>query len=548
MITYQPGDRVGDYEIVGTLGEGGMGKVYKVRNVISDRIDAMKVLHPQLGDHPEALARFMREIKLQAGLEHPHIASLRTALSQGEQFLMVMEFVEGQTLSHLLKSRGRLSPEEAGEYIWQTLDALSYAHARGIVHRDIKPANIILTPAGQVKLLDFGVAKLVEDHQLTATGATLGSLFYMSPEQIRGESIDARSDLYSVGISLYEMVTGKRPFEADTQFSIMQAHLEQQPLPPIELDPRMPPGLNEIILVALRKNAAERFQTADAFKTALNSLRPAAGRSAPAAMPSPVAAAPTESLRSPVMAPPQTQATPAVASGKRAIYVVAGSLITVAVLVVAAVQGPKWFGASAKTDQTALTEQAPATQVPLQQPQNSEPVAEQGSAVEPPQQNAAPPPNVAAQPATPVHAPVQTMPQRPGRVLGQSAQQPAAPAQHATQTQLPSQPPAQTPAQPAQQPPAQPAVNAAERSRVDSLRSDLAIRANTVVKGLDSLEREQRAQGLSLRSDMVSAKLRMETLLDQADRHFNAGRLAEAEQALKDAEIPVRRLERFLGQ
>ncbi len=518
MSSYNVGDRVGDYEIIGTLGEGGMGKVFKVRNVISDRVEAMKVLHPQLGDHPEAMTRFLREIRLQAGLEHPHIAALRTAVTHGQQLLMIMEFVEGQTLSSLMKSRGgKIPPAEAAQYIAHVLEALGYAHSRNIVHRDVKPANIILAPGGQAKLMDFGVAKLVEDHQLTATGATLGSLFYMSPEQIRGEQIDGRSDLYSVGITLYELVTGKRPFDADTQFSIMKAHLELQPLPPVQVDPSLPAQLNEIILMSLKKNAGERFQTAEAFRNALTSLYPQTAAKAASAL----ASAPTETL-----------AKPAVASGRRAVYLVLGSLITILVLAIVALQAPKWFGTAADT---ATQAQPPVTQTPAAPTQLPVPVAE-------PSQPAAEP--AAATGNTP------NQPIRPQEVRPKPAGGSMATGQVASQASQTVAQPSSSASVPASQPPAAPAPvrNDAERTRISEMKDDLAIRANTVIKGLESLERAQQAQGLSLRSDMVSARARMETQMDAAERALNAGRLEDAETALKNAEQSIRRLERFLGQ
>ncbi len=277
------GDRIGDYEIVGVLGAGGMGKVYKVRNVISDRVEAMKVLLPDLASVPELADRFMREIKVLAGLEHPNIAALRTAQRVDNQLIMVMELVEGVTLQDRLE-QGRLPVPEALEYSAQVLSALSYAHARGVIHRDIKPANMMVTAGGTVKLMDFGIAKAAGDRKLTMTGTTLGSLYYMSPEQIRGGELDARSDLYSFGMSLYEIVTGARPFHGDSDFSLMSAHLQAEPVPPIDVDPQLPAALNEIILLSIAKDPAKRFQSADAFRSALGSVSGGAGP-APAAAP-----------------------------------------------------------------------------------------------------------------------------------------------------------------------------------------------------------------------------------------------------------------------
>ena len=179
------GSRIGDYEIVSALGAGGMGKVFKVRNVISDRVEAMKVLLPDLEHEPELADRFMREIKVQASLQHPNIAALHTALRVDNQLLMLMELVEGITLDQRLQ-QGPVPLRDGVDYIGQVLGALGYAHQHGVIHRDIKPANMMLTAKGTVKLMDFGIAKAAADRKLTMTGTTMGSLYYMSPEQIKG--------------------------------------------------------------------------------------------------------------------------------------------------------------------------------------------------------------------------------------------------------------------------------------------------------------------------------------------------------------------------
>jgi len=265
------GQHIGDYEILSILGMGGMGKVYKVRNVIADRVEAMKILLPDLSSNQSLADRFLREIRLLATLNHPNIAALRTALTYQNQLVMVMEFVEGETLANRL-ARAPLSTAEVVNYADQILSALSYAHKQNIIHRDIKPANMMLTPTGVVKLMDFGIARSSKDGALTSTGTTLGSLNYMPPEQVRGEAADARSDIYSFGVSLYEMLTGKLPFHSDSQYSLMTAHLNETPPAPITLRGDLPPALSEIIMMAIAKDPNNRFQSADAFRAALGSV------------------------------------------------------------------------------------------------------------------------------------------------------------------------------------------------------------------------------------------------------------------------------------
>ncbi len=266
-MNFQVGETIGDYEIVGVLGRGGMGKVFRVRNQISDRIEAMKIVLPDLEGDRELAERFLREIKVHATLDHPNIARLRTALRIDNRIVMILELVDGASLDEIL-DRGPIPKADAIRYGGQILSALGYAHSLGIIHRDLKPANIIVNKAGLVKLTDFGIAHTIGAPKLTRPGLAFGSLYYMSPEQFGARAVDARSDLYSLGITLFEMLTGTRPIEGDSEYSIMKAHVEKVPVPPADMDPE----LAAILLKSLSKEPERRFQSAEEFRTALESF------------------------------------------------------------------------------------------------------------------------------------------------------------------------------------------------------------------------------------------------------------------------------------
>ncbi len=257
---------IGDYELLGELGAGGIGKVYKARHHISQRLEALKVLQQDQVGTPDTVERFVREIRVLASLNHPNIAALHTAFRLGDRLVMVMEYVEGEALSSQCAT-GRVSIAQAVEYMRQVLGALVYAHERGVIHRDIKPSNIMIIgqPKPTAKLLDFGLAVSGRDPSFTASGTILGSLYYMSPEQVRGERVDVRSDLYSLGVTFYEIVSGRRPFEGTSQYEILDGHLRQPPVPPTEINPNVSHRLAGVILKALVKDPGARYQSAAEF-------------------------------------------------------------------------------------------------------------------------------------------------------------------------------------------------------------------------------------------------------------------------------------------
>jgi serine/threonine-protein kinase len=271
-MNFQIGDTIGTYKILEALGSGGMGEVFKVEHLITKRVEAMKILTNETSGNREQDQRFLREIQLQASLNHPNIAALHNAFWQDGHLVMTMELIEGDSLRTLL-SRGPLPLPLSVDCACLALEALDYAHAHGIVHRDISPANIIVRDEGGLKLTDFGLAKSPNDLRLTQTGALMGSLYYISPEQVSGRAtVDARADIYALGAVLYEMTTSAKPFDSENPFTLMLAHVEQPPVPPIERNSTLSLALNEIILKAMDKDPERRFQSAELFRCALESL------------------------------------------------------------------------------------------------------------------------------------------------------------------------------------------------------------------------------------------------------------------------------------
>jgi serine/threonine-protein kinase len=509
--------RIGDYEILSELGAGGMGRVYKVRNTISDRIEAMKILLPDLAGREELAARFLREIKLLASLNHPNIAQLRTAFTNDNQLVMIMEYVAGVSMAiHL--SGGPIAVPDAINYIDQVLNALSYAHQQNVIHRDIKPGNMMLTPQGVVKVMDFGIARSDADLTLTLAGTSLGTVNYMSPEQVKGEPTDPRSDLYSVGICLYEMVTGKSPFTEGSHYSIMTAHVIEPPRPPIEFQPELPAALNQIILMAIAKDPSQRFQTATAFRNALNSVRDNVRDSARGVSPTAEVAAATASMssfQSPVtpvshtatvsatpgsiqpMAMPNAPLPPPPSTGHRGLYMTLGALIVLVGLVVAGIYLPR--RGKAADDQTHKTAPVPAPVAPAP----VTPVAENPVPEPPPQ----------------AQAPV-VLAKGGGKMRSRQGE-------------------------------SQSESDGSAAKQLEELQDEidhLAARVASVNASVDRLKQEQAASGFGLRGDMAERQESMKINLSRAQDAAEHSDSAKAKKYYDRTTADLEALESFLGR
>jgi eukaryotic-like serine/threonine-protein kinase len=596
MTEFNVGQHVGDYEILSILGMGGMGKVYKVRNVISDRVEAMKILLPDLSSNQSLADRFLREIRLLATLDHPNIAALRTALTYENQLAMIMEFVEGETLANRA-ARAPLSTADAVNYSDQVLSALSYAHKQNIIHRDIKPANMMLTPHGVVKLMDFGIARSAADGSLTSTGTTLGSLNYMPPEQVRGEAADARSDIYSFGVSLYEMLTGKLPFQGDSQYSLMTAHLNETPAEPITLRGDLPAGLNTIIMMSIAKDPASRFQSADAVRAALNSVEvsqlpasnttavtptpkhssgattlvdtpqtprvaptPAPRTPAPVAAPTPARAAtpalpatlPMTSPGAPAGAmPPQTPPPATRPSSSRGLWLAIGSLLGASVLIAGGIYIPRHMGAHADPKKAMFPANGDSSGPDSSNPA---PSATADSSTTP--STPSTPPSTPSKPIVDlkgdqggikVDSDGSVSLDSPNGSIHVDAKTGAVNMSGKGKQNLANgnPTPSRADAPPVPEPPAGPTPE--EIAKVEDDADKLNVRAETATQSVETLRKQQQAAGYNLRADVASSEERMQLYMSKGNSALKAQDLKNAQKYFDLAEAELTKIEKFLG-
>ena len=304
------------YEVGELLGRGGMAEVHLATDRVLDRPVAVKVLGSWLADDGTFVERFRREALAAARLSHPNLVAVFDAGSEGDLHYIVMEHVPGETLADLLRREGKIAPGRASAIATSVGDALAVAHAAGIVHRDVKPANVMLTTDGRVKLMDLGIARGIDGADITRASSILGTAGYVSPEQARGEPVDHRSDIYSLGCVLYEMLTGRQPFEADNPVAVAYRHVHDAPVPPTSIEPSVPVALEAVVLRAMEKDPAARFPTVADMSAALDDRTvpvppPEETRPMPvaAAVPSAPVATPTEALPRRVDRPPPRRRT-----------------------------------------------------------------------------------------------------------------------------------------------------------------------------------------------------------------------------------------------
>ncbi len=265
------------YEITDVLGQGGMSVVYRARHKMTEQEVALKILPPELAAHSQVKTRFLEEARALAQLDHPNIVHLYNFGQDQGCLVLAMQLVAGQTWERLIVTRGRLDWLGTVSIGIDVLKALEMAHARGVIHRDMKPSNVLVRADGSALVMDFGIAKMTTSTRLTATGQTMGTVRYMSPEQVRGQEVDHRTDLYSLAVTIYESLCGDTPFDGESHFEIMTQHLTKAPPPLVDRGVSVPDALEEVLLSALRKNPDQRPSTARQMRAQLEEIRAASG-------------------------------------------------------------------------------------------------------------------------------------------------------------------------------------------------------------------------------------------------------------------------------
>jgi len=591
------GKQIANYQITEKLGEGGMGVVYKGMDTNLGRPVAVKMLTAELAHNPDIVERFRAEARAQANLSNPNLAVLYAFLVEDGTAFMVMEFVEGQTFEQMIRARGPISPEIALPLFKQALQGVGAAHRMGIVHRDIKPSNIMLNTQGVVKVMDFGIAKVVGTRGMTRTGMQLGTPAYMAPEQIQNKPIDTRTDIYALGITLYQMLSGQLPFQHESDFETMNSQVTAIPPPMKQMFPYAPIQYQNVVMKALEKDPNNRFQTVEEFTVALDNPEsvmtmgtaptvltstvaptvvatgaPAGGRTvletpgaSAAAAPAMaktvmqtgvVAPAPATSVAMPVSAQAPGQVV-AKKGGWNSGYTFAAIAVAAAAIILAVVSfGKKGsiFTASQinAPSQSSLNSplSAPQTSAPASAPSVPSDLMKSGTATVP--STASPAPSGAAagtnSASAPMKAPASSVKvgagggsvavSSPGAKVNVSPNGGVQVSAGGTSVSVPGQE-------------APPNMSGMSKEEVDELEhriDQLSGRAAAINNSLNRMEKQQAASGYSLRGDIVAAQESMVTNLHKAQDYMTHGDPVKAKKYADSAALNAETLEKFLGR
>ena len=536
------GQQVANFRIIEKLGEGGMGVVYKGMDVHLDRPVAIKMLSPDLSRNPEIVERFRTEARAQANLNHVNLATLYAFLVHEGNAFIAMEFVEGENFEQLLRRRGPLPVEDAVPWFKQALLGVGAAHRMGIVHRDIKPTNLMLNRQGIVKVMDFGIAKVVGARGTTRTGMQLGTPAYMSPEQIQGRQIDVRTDIYALGITLYQMLSGHVPFEEGSDFDIMRHQVSTPPPPMIDLHPYAPVQYQNVVTKAIAKNPDDRYRSVEEFGAALEHPESLASTLAATMVEVPkrtvlestsgntfaaaVAPAPSSTpTPSPVLTfPPSPVPIMPGRSSLNSRYLIAAAIVVIAAVLLGVVLFAR------KPSAAPIASVGGSANAALPQPQ----VEMTSSGTLNP--SASLPGGVSAggssqqQASSHTQQNIQESPKGKTRTVASN---------RTASEQGNTQPP---------QPPPAPAVDPKLLRDLETEQEQLYSRAAAVEGSLDTLEHQMQQSGLGLRGDMVAARNSMRNDLQQAKQAIDGQDTNRARHYLDLTHKDVEKLEGFLGR